>query len=161
MNENKNFLTQEGYEKLVKELHFIKTVQLPEVIEQIKEAKAEWDLSENAEYHSAKEKQTLIQKRISDIESMIKDVEIIESEWITKNDSWNYVKYGSKVRVKFETWKEFEFRIVWSAEVSITNELDISFESPIWKAIEWKKEWDSVFVRLQEGRVALNILSVS
>ena len=157
MSASKNFLTQEWYEKLVKELHVLKTETLLDIIEQIKEAKAEWDLSENAEYHSAKEKQALIQKRISDLEGMIKDVEIISSENEGGSDS---VRYGSKVKVRMENWKEFDFRIVGSAEVAIDPELHISFESPVWRAIEGKSVGDSVFVRLQEGRLEMKILSV-
>lgn len=154
----KNVLTKVGYEKLVHELHELKTVALPEVVLQIKEAKAEWDLSENSEYHSAKEKQALIWKRILEIETMIKDVEILDEDM----DSSKFVKYGSHVTIVMDNGKEYSFRMVWTAEVSISDtETAISFESPIGKAIEGKKEWDSVFVRLTEGRQSLTIKKIA
>ena len=76
----KNYLTKEGYEKLVQELHELKKEKLPAVLERLGEAKAMGDLSENFEYKSALEDKDLINSRISEIEHLIDDVEIIKEE---------------------------------------------------------------------------------
>ncbi len=159
MATKKNVLTREGYEKLQKELHVLKTETLPEIVLQIKDAKAEWDLSENSEYHAAKEKQVLTVKRISDIETMLKDVEILEEDKSGKSSK--NVRYGSKVTIQYESGKEYMFTVVPSAEVSLSEDaLAISFESPVGKAIEGKSEGEVVQVRLPEGRQNVTITSV-
>lgn len=154
----KNFLTKDGYEKLAHELHTLKTELLPEIVEQIKEAKAEGDLSENSDYHAAKEKQALTMRRILEIEQMLQDVEIIEEEQI---EHGNTVRYGSHVTIKTENGKEYAFRIVGSAEVAMGDPMQISFESPIGKALEGRKEGETIFVRLTEWRQEVKILSVA
>lgn len=158
MADKQTFLTKEWYEKLLHELHVLEKETLPEIVEQIKDAKAEGDLSENSEYHDAKDKQALTKKRISEIQQMLKDVSIIE-EGKKKGKT---VRYGSTVHVRMlESEKEYTFRMVGSAEVALGDSMQISFESPIGKAIEWKKEGDKVFVRLAEGKQKLHIVSVA
>ncbi|NOZ43991.1 MAG: hypothetical protein GXP45_02420 [bacterium] len=73
-----NFLTKEGYEKLIQELREIQEVKIPAVIERISDARAMGDLSENSEYKSALEDRELLSSRIAQIESLLKDVEIID-----------------------------------------------------------------------------------
>ena len=96
----KNYLTKEGYEQLVQELNDLKKVKLPAVLERLGEAKAMGDLSENFEYKSALEDKDLINSRISEIEKLIDDVEIIKEEKKGKSDK--VVDYGSKVTVQTE-----------------------------------------------------------
>ena len=91
----KNYLTKEGYEQLVQELNELKKVKLPSVLERLWEAKAMGDLSENFEYKSALEDKDFINSRISEIEKLIEDVEIIKEEKKTKSDK--IVDYWSKV----------------------------------------------------------------
>src|SRR5574344_2254780 len=96
----KNYLTKEGYEQLVDELNDLKKVKLPAVLERLGEAKAMGDPSENFEYKSALEDKDLINSRISEIEKLIDDVEIIKEEKKGKSDK--IVDYGSKVTVQMD-----------------------------------------------------------
>ena len=75
---SKNFLTREGYEKLIAELQELKQEKLPQVLERLSEAKAMWDLSENFEYKSAMEDKDFINSRIVEIQNLLNDVEIID-----------------------------------------------------------------------------------
>ena len=100
----KNYLTKEGYEKLVAELHDLKQAQLPAVIQRISEAREMWDLSENFDYKSALEDRDLIDNRIAEVERLIEDVEIISDK---KHAKWDtVVDYGSRVTVKMEDGKK-------------------------------------------------------
>jgi transcription elongation factor GreA len=94
----KNYLTKEGYEKLVQELQDLKKVKLPQVLERLGEAKAMGDLSENFEYKSALEDKDLINSRIGEIENLIDDVEIIKEE--KKSRAGKTIDYGSKVTLQ-------------------------------------------------------------
>ncbi len=154
----KKLLTKKSYDELLHELEDIKNNQLPKVLEQIKEAREAWDLSENSEYHSAKEKQVLLQVRIRQIEEMLDWVEIVD-EW-----QWDehIVWYWSNVLLELDDWKQYEVTLVWSWEVKLWDTLKISFNSPIWSAIEWKKEWDTVKVKLPGWRIwHVKILKIS
>ena len=154
----KKMLTKKWYDDLLKELDDLKTNKLPAVLIQIREAKEAWDLSENAEYHSANEKQALLQVRASQLEEMLEWVEIIE-ESTTKD---NIVRYWSKVLLKLNDDKEYEVYIVWWWEVKLWDETKISFNSPIWSVIEWKKEWMSFNLKLPWWRAwKVTILKVS
>ena len=95
----KNYLTKEWYEQLVEELHELKKIKLPAVLERLWEAKAMGDLSENFEYKSALEDKDLINSRIGEIETLIEDVEIIKEEKKSKSDK--IIDYGSKVTVTY------------------------------------------------------------
>ena len=159
-DKKKNFLSKAWYEKLVHESHLLKTEDLPATLLQIKEAKEAWDLSENSEYHAAKEKQWLIQARIDEIESMLEGVEILETD-VSKWSADSTVSYGSTVTLEMEDGKQYTFMIVWSGEVNVVDDdMKISFESPIGMAIEGKKVGDTVRVRLASGRKNASILSI-
>ena len=80
MTDKTNYLTREGYDKLVQELHTLKKIELPKVLERLAEAKSMGDLSENFEYKSALEDKDLIQTRMNEIEELLHDVEIIKEE---------------------------------------------------------------------------------
>jgi len=152
-----NYITREWYENLVQELDDLKKNKLPIVLERLWEAKAMWDLSENFEYKSAMEDKDFINSRILEIEELIDNVEIIESEvkkWEKVVDFW------SKVTVEIEWDKPYSVTIVGTWEVSIDWEFKISFDSPLWAAIKWKKKWDSVKMRLNTGRKNVKILDI-
>lgn len=158
---SKNYLTKEGYEKLVSELHDLNQVQLPAVIQRISEAREMWDLSENFDYKSALEDRDLIDNRIAEIERLIEDVEIIVEKKHAKGDT--VVDYGSHVTVQMEDGKEFVVTIVGSWEVSIAenNDLFVSFDSPLGQAIRGKKSGETVTMRMSTGRQTVKILSVT
>lgn len=154
MAEEKKYLTQSWYDKLANELEDLKKNKLPEVLERLKEAIAQWDISENAEYDDAMSQKDLIEVRINEIEGMLENVEIIE-EW----QWWGVVRYWSSVTLEDDKKNVYEFTLVWAWEVDILNG-SISFASPVWQAIEWKKAWDTVSVRAPRRRYEMKIVDV-
>ena len=157
---SKNFLTREGYDKLINELQELKQEKLPVVLERLAEAKAMWDLSENFEYKSAMEDKDFINSRIAEITNLIADVEIVEKEKdIKKSDK--VVDFGSKVTVSIEDDdKEYQVSIVGTWEIGIEDGLRISFESPLGQAIRGKKVGDTVKMRHEGGRKDVKIIAV-
>ncbi|MBB1579194.1 MAG: transcription elongation factor GreA [candidate division SR1 bacterium] len=157
---SKNFLTREGYDKLINELQELKQEKLPAVLERLAEAKAMGDLSENFEYKSAMEDKDFINSRIAEITNLIADVEIVEKEKdIKKSDK--VVDFGSKVTVRIEDDdKEYQVSIVGTGEIGIEDGLKISFESPLGQAIRGKKVGDTVKMRHEGGRKDVKIIAV-
>ena len=149
----KTFLTQEGYDKLLKELHELKEEKLPHTLEKLKEAIAQWDISENAEYDSAMSERELIEARIKEIENMLKDVEII------KEQKWWEIRYGSTVVLKDEKGKTYEWKIVGDHESDVLDGT-ISFKSPLGSAIQWKKKWDTATVNAPQKKYKVTIVEV-
>lgn len=163
----KNYLTKEGYEQLVEELNELKKVKLPSVLERLGEAKAMGDLSENFEYKSALEDKDLINSRITEIEALIDDVEIIKEEKKTKSEK--IIDYGSKVTIQTDDNDTYTVDIVGSWETTmdfdkslkvVKDSIKISLESPIGLAIKGKKAGDVVKMRLQTGKKDVKILEV-
>ncbi len=156
-----NYMTKEGYEKLVAELKDYREVKLPLVLERLSEAKAMWDLSENFEYKSAMEDKDFISSKIAELEKLLANAEIIKD---TKSTSADVVDYGSEVLLKIEWDKdEYKVKIVWISEVGIRwkDDLLISLDSPIWYAIKWHKAGDEVKMRLGNERKTIKIIKVS
>ncbi len=157
---NKNFLTREGYEKLIAELQELKQDKLPAVLERLAEAKAMGDLSENFEYKSAMEDKDFINSRIVEIQNLIADVEIIDKEKESKKAD-KVVDFGSTVTLKIEDdEKEYQVRIVGTGEVGLDDGLMISFDSPIGQAIRGKKVGEIVKMRHDSGRKNVKIIVV-
>lgn len=163
----KNYLTKEGYEQLLEELNELKKIKLPGVLERLGEAKAMGDLSENFEYKSALEDKDFINSRITEIETLIEDVEIIKEE--KKRSSEKIVDYGSKVTVEMEDHDTYNVTIVGSWETTmefdksfktIKDSIKISLESPLGLAIKWKKSGDLVKMRINNERKDIKILDV-
>lgn len=163
----KNYLTKEGYEKLLEELNELKKVKLPAVLERLGEAKAMGDLSENFEYKSALEDKDLINSRISEIATLIDDVEIIKEEKKGKADK--LVDYGSKVTVQMDNDDIFNVTVVGSWETTmefdkdcktVKDSIKISLESPMGIAIKGRKAGDTVKMRLHTERTDIRILEV-
>ena len=124
------------------------------IAQDIKEAKEQGDLSENAEYAEAKGQQSENELRISQLEMMIKDVQIVEHD-----KSVNAVQMGSKVKVKFNG-SEMEFQIVSSNEADPIN-FKISNESPMGKAFMGSEKGDEVEAETPTGKVKYKIMEVS
>lgn len=152
--EIKHRLTKEWYEKLKNELYELKEIELPKVLEILKDAIAQWDISENAEYDAAMERKNQIEIRIAQIEEILSNFEIITES------SWVIVDYGSKVKIKDDKWRIYEVIVVWSNEVDPDKNM-FSLESPIWKAIAWKKKGDKVYVKAPRWRYQIEILEVN
>ena len=150
------FLTSEGFLKLEEELNELKTVKRPEVIEAIKDARAQGDLSENADYDAARDDQAKLESRIKELERMIDNAVIIEN----KSDS-SSVSLGSTVLISYvDDEDEEEYKIVGSLEAN-PFENKISNESPIGKAILGKVVGDTVSVESPNGSYDIKILSVN
>ncbi len=158
---SKNFLTREGYEKLIAELQELKQEKLPQVLERLSEAKAMWDLSENFEYKSAMEDKDFINSRIVEIQNLLNDVEIIDKDKDAKNAD-RVVDFWSTVTLKIEDdEKEYTVRIVGTWEVTVDWELCISLESPVGQAIRGKKVGEVAKMRHESWRKNIKILAIA
>lgn len=154
MNNDKVYVTKEGLEKLKNEYEDLTKNKRKEVIERIKLAKAHGDLSENAEYEAAKNQQAFMEGRIDELESILRDAEIID-----ENTGTSSVQVGSTVKVKISE-AEHEYRIVGSNEADPVNGL-ISNESPIGASLLGAKKGDCVKVATPDGEKEYEILSIS
>lgn len=150
-------ITDDGLKKLEAELENLKTVGRADIAEKIKVARGYGDLSENSEYDEAKNEQAKIEARIVEIETMLKNVEIIED---VKGKAKS-VMIGVKVKVLDEEYgDECEYRVVGSTEADPRNGL-ISDESPVGKALLGKKLGDEVIVDAPGGEFKLKIIEIS
>lgn len=122
-----NYISQEGLQKLKNELEQLKTVERPDVVDRIAKARDLGDLSENAEYHEARERQSFIEGRIQELESLIKNAVIIESK---KSDT---VELGSTVHATCDNGMKIKYQIVGHSEADPASGR-ISHESPLGKA---------------------------
>ena len=135
-------ITNIGFEKLEEELKLLKSVERPTVIKSIAEAREHGDLSENAEYHAAKEKQSFIEGRIADLENKISRAEVI----ITKKLKSNKVIFGATVTLgEVGKKKQLVYQIVGTEEADVESG-KISISSPLARALLGKKVDDSVEV---------------
>ena len=149
-------ITREGFLNLENELKNLKSVQRPAIIEAIGTARELGDLSENAEYHAAREKQSFIEGRILELEDKIARADVID---VSKLDG-KVVKFGAKVKlVDEDSEKEASYTITGEYEADITKNL-ISISSPIARALIGKKEGDSVEVTTPGGVRNYEILEV-
>ncbi len=149
-------MTKEGKEKLEKELEHFKTVKRKEVVERIKIARSFGDLSENSEYDSAKEEQAFVEGRITTLENMIRNAQIIESD-ATQDGK---VTLGKSVTFKeLPDGEEETYTIVGSAEAD-PFESKISNDSPIARSLMGKKPGDEVTVSTPGGDMEVVIVSV-
>ena len=152
--EKEIYLTSEGFLKLEEELDNLKKVKRPEVINAIKEARAQGDLSENAEYSAARDNQAKLEARIKEIEYTLEHAKIIE------NNNDGKIKVGSKIIVKYDEDEEEEYIIVGTNEAD-SFENKISNESPIAVAVLGKKQGDKVSVESPNGSFDIEIVKVA
>ena len=149
-----HFITKEGLNDLKKELENLTTVVRPEVVADIKEARAQGDLSENAEYHAAREKQSIVEARIKELEYLIEHVTVIEA------GDTSEVRVGSTVEIEYVDDNETEeYSIVGSTEAD-PFENKISNESPIGKALLGAKKGATVEVQAPAGIIKYEIRKI-
>ncbi|HLQ27023.1 MAG TPA: transcription elongation factor GreA [Acidiferrobacterales bacterium] len=154
---NKVPLTVNGAEKLKTELHRLKTMERPRVIQAIAEARSHGDLSENAEYHAAKEQQSFIEGRIADVEAKLSHAQVIDP---VKVNAGGRVVFGATLDLLEEnSEKEVTYQIVGDDEADI-NQGKISVSSPIARALIGKELGDVVEVAVPDGRRQYEILSI-
>ena len=140
-------MTKDGLKKLKDELEHLKITERPDVIKAISEAREHGDLSENAEYHAAREKQSFIEGRISELENKILRAEVID----TSNLDNSQVVFGATVEVTdINNEKKFTYRIVGTDEADIEKNL-ISISAPLCKAMMNKKVNDVIEVNTPSG----------
>ena len=150
-------MTVRGYELLQSEVKKLKSVDRPEVIKAIAEARAHGDLKENAEYHAAKDQQGFIEARIKEIEGKLSHVQVID---VTSVDARGKVVFGSTVDlIDEDTDKQITYTIVGEDEADIKHGL-ISFTSPIARAMISKNEGDVVEFEAPGGAKSYEIAEV-
>jgi transcription elongation factor GreA len=149
-------MTRAGYSALETELKQLKSVERPAIIEAIAEARELGDLKENAEYHSAREKQGFIEGRIKELEAVLSKADVIDPATLS-----GAVKFGATVTVVDEdTDEEKTWQIVGEYEADIERGL-LNVRSPIARALIGKEEGDSVEVRTPGGEKSYEILTIA
>ncbi len=148
-------MTRAGHTALDQELKLLKSVERPAVIKAIAEAREHGDLSENAEYHAAREKQSFIEGRIKELEAILSRADVIDSSKLT-----GAIKFGATVTlVDEDSDEEKTYQIVGEAEADIERGL-LNIRSPLARALIGKDEGDSVEVRTPGGEKSYEVLSI-
>jgi transcription elongation factor GreA len=148
-------MTRPGYDKLSAELDRLKYVDRPTIIKAIAEARAHGDLSENAEYHAAREKQSFIEGRIAELEGKVSGAQVIDPP-----TSGDRVTFGSTVLLEDEGGKEYRYQIVGSDEAEPANGR-ISILSPLARALIGKTVGATVTAQLPGGTKIFEILKAN
>ena len=148
-------MTRTGFERLRDELDRLKRVERPTIIKAIAEARAHGDLSENAEYHAAREKQSFIEGRIGELETKVSGAEVIEPP-----TGGTRVTFGSTVRLEDDAGKEVRYWIVGSDEADPPRGR-ISILAPLARTLIGKSVGDSVTAQLPGGKKTFEILEVN
>lgn len=149
-------ITIEGYQKLEEELHRLKAEERPRIIQAISEARSHGDLSENAEYHAAKEAQGLNEAKVAELEDKLSRADIID----TTKLSGTTVKFGATVTlVDEDTEEKVKYKIVGDTEASV-REGKISISSPIARALIGKSKGEAAEVMTPKGARSYEILKV-
>ena len=151
------YLSQNGYDNLKKELHNLKSVDRPHIINQIAEARDKGDLSENAEYDAAKEAQGLLEARISKLENDFSNSRVIDESQLSTDS----VSLLSKVTIKNpKNNMEMTYAVVSESEANLA-EKKISASSPIGKGLLGKKVGEVVEIQIPNGIVNFEIIDIS
>ena len=148
-------MTRPGYNRLREELERLKRVERPAITRAIAEARAHGDLSENAEYHAAREKQSFTEARINEFEAKLSTAEVLDPP-----TSGLRVIFGSTVRLEDEGGKETRYQIVGSDETDPTRGR-ISIMAPLARTLIGKNVGDSVEVQLPAGKKRFEILEAN
>ncbi len=149
-------LTQLGWEKLQEELDRLKDTERPGIIKAITEARAHGDLSENAEYSSAKEKQSFIEGRIAELEGIMGRAQVINPAEISSDGK---VVFGCHIKVKNNKGETMQYQLVGPHEVHL-NDKRISILSPVGKALLGKYAGETALVSAPVGDIEYEILAV-
>lgn len=150
-------MTPEGHRRLTEELQYSKSVLRPKVVQDIAEARAHGDISENSEYEDAKERQALLEGRIRQVETAIATCEVID---IAKVPYKDLVVFGATVVMEsLESGEEFRYTIVGDLESDVKSG-KISYTSPIGRAMIGKSIGDEVKVETPSGRREFEIINI-
>lgn len=146
-------MTRETYESLERELQSLVSVRRKEVAAALESAKAQGDLSENAEYHEARDEQAMVEHRIGQIEAMLKAAEIVERH------SSDLVEVGATVTVKKPDGKKAVYVLVGTEEADIAAG-KISYQSPLGQALMGKRKGECAIVNTPKGEVCYDIVEI-
>ena len=150
-------MTRGGYDRLGEELKELKSIQRPAVIKAIAEAREQGDLSENAEYHAAREKQSFIEGRIGELEDKISRADVIDISLLANNKD---IKFGATVTlVDEDTEEKVSYQLVGVDEANIKKGL-LSITSPLGRALINKKAKDSVEINTPGGTKVYEVMKV-
>ncbi len=150
-------MTPEGYQKLQEELERLLKVERPAIIRAIAEARAHGDLSENAEYHAAKERQSFIEGKIQELQTKLALAEVIDPSRINQSKG----AFGARVRVlDIEADEEYVFTLVGPDEADVKDG-KISIKSPVGKALLGKEVGDTVQIKAPARTMEYKILEIS
>jgi len=150
-------MTPEGYQKIKDELDKLIKIDRPKNIKDIAEARAHGDLSENAEYHAAREKQSFLEGRIQELQTKLSLAEVIDPSKINQSK----VAFGAKVRVvDVEADEEYEFTLVGTEEADVKSG-KISITSPVARALIGKEVGDLAVVKAPARTIEYEILEIS
>lgn len=149
-------MTKYGFKKLKSELKQLISVDRPEIINAISEARAHGDLSENAEYHAAKERQGFIEGRIQELNGKLASANVIDISQL----SGDKIIFGAKVKfVDVDTDEEKCYKIVGEDEADLKQN-KISVNSPIARSLIGKSEGDTLVIPIPKGRIEVEVLKV-
>lgn len=149
-------VTKEGYETFKKELERLKTVERPENIKAIEVARAHGDLSENAEYHAAKERQSFLEGRIGELSYRLGNAKVIDPDTVPKDK----IRFASRVLLEnLDTEEEIEYLIVGAEEADIKKG-KISVTSPLGSALLGKEPGEEVVVQAPGGKRMYEIIDI-
>jgi transcription elongation factor GreA len=149
-------ITRTGYEVLQSELRQLKTIERPKVIKAIEEARAHGDLSENAEYEAAKERQAFIEARVNELSYKLNNADIIDPEKLPKDRA----VFASRVLLEnVDTGEDVEYQLVGPEESDI-NQGRISIASPLGKAIVGRKPGDEITLNAPGGKRIYELIQI-
>ncbi len=149
-------ITKDGYAAIKKELERLKTIERPENIKSIEVARAHGDLSENAEYHAAKERQSFLEGKIGELGYRLGNAKIIDPATVSKES----VRFASRVLVEnLDTQEEIEYMIVGVDEADI-KQGKISVSSPLGSALIGKKPGDEAVLQAPGGKRVYEIIDI-
>lgn len=150
-------MTKQGFDKLKADLKHLKTVERPQNIQDIEEARAHGDLSENAEYHAAKEKQAILAAQLVDLEDKVSRAEVIDPKDVSNKEK---IVFGATVDLyDTETEDELSYQIVGDVETDVKNGR-VGISSPIAKALLGKAEGDEVRFKTPKGLRELEVVKI-
>ena len=149
-------ITRAGYETLHKELRHLKTVERPNVIKAIEEARSHGDLSENAEFEAAKERQAFIEARVSELSYKLNNADVIDPEKLPKDRA----VFASRVLLEnSDTGEGVEYQLVGPEESDI-NQGRISIASPLGKAIVGRRPGDEIILQAPGGKRVYELVEI-
>lgn len=152
-----NYMTEEGYKKLLEEVNYLETVKRPEISRQIAEARDKGDLSENAEYDAAKEAQGILESKIAQLKGLIAGARLIDESQI----STDIVQILNKVKIRnTKNNQQMVYTLVAENEANL-KEGKISVNTPIAKGLLGKKVGDIVEIRVPSGMMSFEIMEIS